>query len=617
MKRVAISGLGALLILLSLLAQSRGTVAALPGCSALPASATGLVAVLSTPARIDEAVANPQGEVVPPADRAPMGNLVAQWSACLAAGDVRGLLGLFSADGVRRLLSERAPLVGGPGGLQIRVQAVNDVVRLPDGRLAGRVVIDPSGSGSAAPMTLTMVIVRGADGAWRIDALVAPDSASGSVGTLTANGQVAPLLRRPIAPGPDTPVAAPGPTSPMRGGDPARSGNQPGPPPAAAPPEAWRAPTGWFSRAQPVVGRGLVIFGGFSLGGRLSVVEALDSGRGGVRWQTTAPVGWAEIPDTPALAGDLLFAPVQAPVSGVMAMVAWTGQPVWFAPFGFTSVTAPAADGDTVYVAGWGVRNPRAGGLDDSVGSVFALDQNTGRERWRFIDGARFGPLAVGREMVYVSSNRGLFALARTNGQKRWQARFAPLPAEAPVVIGDAVVLAGTDVTSGATGVFALDAATGALRWRVDLDASLSVGLGTAAADDTVYVAWWEAPTADSVGVPVLSAYSLSDGKERWVYRASVTQEELAAATGATITAPAITGDRVLFGVAVQAPSDTPATRASGVYAIDTASGQLSWQVAGLEVASAPVVVADTVYVMGGGPTTAGRGSSVIALRPG
>jgi outer membrane protein assembly factor BamB len=109
----------------------------------------------------------------------------------------------------------------------------------------------------------------------------------------------------------------------------------------------------------------------------------------------------------------------------------------------------------------------------------------------------------------------------------------------------------------------------------------------------------------------------LSDGKERWVYRASVTQEELAAATGATITAPAISGDRALFGVAVQAPGDTPATKTSGVYAINTDTGELSWQVSGLETASAPVVVAETVYVMGGGPTGAGRGSSVVALRPG
>lgn len=587
------------------------------GCGAPPASATGLVAVLSSPVRIDEAVANPQGEVVPPAERAPMGNLVAQWRSCLAAGDTRGLLGLFSADGVRRLLSERAPMVGGPGGLRITVQAVNDVVRLPDGRLAGRVVIDPSGAGSAAPMTLIMIIVQGGDGVWRIDALTAPDSSGSAPGTLTPAEQTTPLLRRPIAPGPDTPVAAPGPMSPMRSGDAARSGSQPGPAPADAPPEAWRAPTGWTSRAQPIVARGLVIFGGFSLGGRQSVVEALESSRGGVRWQTTTPVGWAEVPDTPALAGDLLFAPVQAPVSGVVALVAWTGQPVWFAPFGFTSVTAPAADGDSVYVAGWGVRNPRVRGQDDSVGSVFALDQKTGRERWRFIDSARFGPLAVGREMVYVSSNRGLFALARSNGQKHWQARFTPLPGESPVVIHDAVVFAGSDVTNGATGVFALDAATGGLRWRVELDASLSVGLGTAAADDTVYVTWWEAPTGDSVGVPVLSAFALADGKERWVYRAAVTQDDLAAATGATITAPAISGDRALFGVAVQAPAGTPATKVSGVYAIDTGSGQVSWQVPGLETASSPVVVAESVYVMGGGSTAAGRGTSVIALRPG
>ncbi|MCA9880069.1 MAG: PQQ-binding-like beta-propeller repeat protein, partial [Thermomicrobiales bacterium] len=184
-------------------------------------------------------------------------------------------------------------------------------------------------------------------------------------------------------------------------------------------------------------------------------------------------------------------------------------------------------------------------------------------------------------------------------------------------VIGDAVVFAGTDVTTGSTGVFALDAATGAMRWQVELDASLSVGLGTAAAHDTVYVTWWEAPTGTSVGVPALTAFALADGKQRWAYRAAVTQEELAAATGATITAPAIAGGSVLFGVAVQAPPDTPATEASGIYAIDADTGKPVWQVSGLQVASAPVVVNETVYIMGGGSTGEGRGSSVIALRPG
>ena len=604
-----------LLVLSASLAPWIVSVQAAARCGAPPASATGLVAVLSTPSRIDEAVTNPQGEVVPPAERAPMGALVAQWTDCLAAGDVRGMLGLFSANGVRRLLAEQAPMVGGPGGMQVTVQAVNEVVRLPDGRLAGRVVIDPSGAGAAAPMTLTMVIVQGSDGIWRIDALTAPDSA-GAPGEVLPGGQTAPLLRRPKATPPDTPVAAPGPMSPMRGGDPARSGSEPGPPPAIAPLETWRSPTGWFSRAQPVVGRGLVIFGGFSLGGRQAVVEALDSNRGGVRWQTTAPVGWAEVPDTPAQAGDLLFAPIQAPVSGIMALVAWTGQPVWFAPFGFTSLTAPAADGDSVYVAGWGVRNPRVRAYEESVGSVFALDQKTGRERWRFLADARFGPLAVGRDMVYIPSNHGLFAVSRSNGQEQWQASFTTLPGEAPVVSGDTVVLAGNDVTNGATGIYALDAASGAVRWRIDLDASLSVGLGTAATGDTVYVTWWEAPQGDSVGVPVLSAYALADGKERWTFRSSVTQEDLAAATGATITSPSISHGLALFGVAIQADQGTPAMKASGIYAIDVATGQPVWHVAGLQTASAPVVVAHTVYAMGGGATGVGRGSSLIALRP-
>src|SRR5918995_85337 len=150
------------------------------------------------------------------------------------------------------------------------------------------------------------------------------------------------LLRHPIAPGPGVPVHGPGLTVPMRGADVARTGIQLGPAPDNEPAERWRTPTGWHSDAQPVVARGLVFFGGFSLGERIPLLEAVDAATGAVRWQTTAPVAWAEISDSPALGGEILFAPIQAPVAGVLAVAATTGEPLWFSPFGFTSVTAPS-----------------------------------------------------------------------------------------------------------------------------------------------------------------------------------------------------------------------------------------------------------------------------------
>jgi outer membrane protein assembly factor BamB len=592
-----------------------------PRCPVRAVSPTTLVAVLREPVPEDPAADDPRGDPLPPGERVTIGELVATWSQCLASGDVPALLGLFTPDGISRLLGERSPYVGGPAGLEVSILAVSDVVRLPDDRVAARVVVDPSGSGAAAPESLTVVIEQDQNdpGLWRIDHLRSPQGPVGAAGPIDLDPEAPPraLLRHPIAPGPSVRIPAPGPTVPMRGADVARTGNQAGPAPAAPPAELWRAPTGWHSEAQPVAARGLIYFGGFSLGERTPLLEAVDAASGGVRWQTTAPVAWAEFPDSPALGGDILYAPVQAPIAGVLAVVAGTGEPLWFAPFGFTSVTAPAVDADAVYVAGWGVRNARDRVQNDASGAVFALDQRTGRERWRFLAPARFGPLAVGRDAIYVPSDRGLFAIDRASGSKRWQARFAPDAGQAPVVAADIVVFAGAEITSGKTGVFALDAATGALLWRVDLPAVAGARSGAAAGNGTVFVTWWDAPTDQpDAGMPTLRAYDLESGTERWVYRATEDASVPRPAGAGSVTAPVLVDNVVLFGVAIRVPAEGAGDAVDGLHAVDTATGALRWRgPATAPIRSAPAVLDGRIYAMGGlRPRGDASGGNLIAF---
>src|SRR3954447_21969903 len=418
-----------------------------PDCPVRHLSPADLIAVLREPAPEDPDAVDPRGDAVPPAERATVSDLVAAWQMCLASGDIPGVLGLFTADGIRRLLGKRSPFVGGPAGLRVSILAVSNVVRLRDGRVAARVDVDPSGTGVSAPESLVVVIQQDNDGSWRIDHLLAPSGQVAAAGPQDPYPDAPPraMLRHPIAPGPGVPAQAPGPSVPMRGSDVGRTGLQLGPVPSSEPDERWRAPTGWYSDVQPVVARGLVFFGGFSLGERTALLEAVDAATGGVRWQTTAPVAWAEFPDAPALGGDILFAPVQAPVAGVLAVAANTGDPLWFAPFGFTSVTAPAVDADAVYVAGWGVRNIYDRTKNDASGVIFALDQRTGRERWRYLAPVRFGPVAVGKDSVFVPSDHGLYAIDRTTGRKRWQARFTPDADETATIAGKAIVMAGQE----------------------------------------------------------------------------------------------------------------------------------------------------------------------------
>jgi outer membrane protein assembly factor BamB len=541
---------------------------------------------------------------VPPAERATINDLVATWQVCLASGDVPGVLGLFTADGIRRLFSERLPFLGGPAGLRVAILSVSQVERLRDGRIAARILVDPGGNGAASPESLHVIAEQSEDGLWRIDHLRAPEGPAGGAGVAERDPAAPPraLLRHPIAPGPGVPVQAPGLTVPMRGADVARTGIQFGPAPAVAPAERWRTPTGWHSDAQPVVARGLVFFGGFSVGERTPLLEAVDTVTGAVRWQTTAPVAWAEIPDSLALGGEILFAPVQAPVAGVLAVAAATGEALWFSPFGFTSVTAPAVDADAVYLAGWGVRNAWDRTQNDASGAVFALDQRTGRERWRFLSPARFGPVSVGQDTVYVPSDRGLFAIDRATGRKRWQARFSPGAGDTATVAGDIIVFAGSEITSGRTGVFALDAASGALRWRIDLPRAAGVRTGSAAANSLVFISWWDALEEDSAsGTPTLRAYDLASGQERWVFRANDAADARQVVGAGSLTSPVVVKDVVLFGVAVRTPAAGVGGNADGIYAVDTATGELRWQTASATpIRSAPAVLDGMIYAMGG-----------------
>ncbi len=575
-----------------------------PSCPVQPVAPGALAALLREPVPEDPDAEAPQGEPLAPSERATIGDVVATWSVCLASGDIPRLLGLFTADGIRRLLGERSPFVGGPAGLRVSILAVSDVMRLRDGRVAARVDVDPSGTGVSAPESLVVVIEQDSDGVWRIDHLLAPSGQVAAAGPQDPFPDAPPraMLRHPIAPGPGVPAQAPGPSVPMRGSDVARTGLQLGPAPASSPEERWRAPTGWYSDVQPVVARGLVFFGGFSLGARTAILEAVDAATGGIRWQTTAPVAWAEFPDAPALGGDILFAPVQAPVAGVLAVAANTGEPLWFAPMGFTSVTGPAVDADAVYVAGWGVRNIYDRTKNDASGVVFALDQRTGRERWRYLAPVRFGPVAVGKDSVFVPSDHGLYALDRATGRKRWQARFTPDPGETATIAGKAIVMAGQEITTGKSGIFALDTNSGALLWRIDMPVATGASAGLAAVNETIFVSWWEAsPDHSAEGAPTLHAYDRETGKERWVYRATGDQPADAVIGTGSVTAPVVVRDEVLFGVTVRTASSPGGEGAEGLYAVDAATGNLRWHAASsTSIRSAPAVLNGTIFAMGG-----------------
>lgn len=123
----------------------------------------------------------------------------------------------------------------------------------------------------------------------------------------------------------------------------------------------------------------------------------------------------------------------------------------------------PLVAGDTVYV-------------QDMLSNVYALDRATGALRWKHrFDAGTPGPngLALGYGRIYGSTDSVAFALSATTGRLEWQhllvgriETFVDIP---PVVANGLVYTATVGYTPGSRGaLYALDAHTGAVRWRFD-----------------------------------------------------------------------------------------------------------------------------------------------------
>jgi outer membrane protein assembly factor BamB len=120
---------------------------------------------------------------------------------------------------------------------------------------------------------------------------------------------------------------------------------------------------------------------------------------------------------------------------------------------GFFAST-PVADANTIY-------------LQDLDREVFALNRATGAVRWSHrYDARNDGPngLAVSSGRVYGETGDAVFALASENGRELWRRHIAN--AREPFVDAAPIVWDGIVFTSTIGTIYALDASTGAIRWR-------------------------------------------------------------------------------------------------------------------------------------------------------
>jgi outer membrane protein assembly factor BamB len=178
-------------------------------------------------------------------------------------------------------------------------------------------------------------------------------------------------------------------------------------------------------------------------------------------------------------------------------------------------ISSPVVVGGTVYVG-------------SSDGALYAIDQRSGTQRWKFTtQGPVHSSPAVAGGLVYVGSLDGnIYAVDAANGTERWkfatkgERRFTapgihgaiprtermPDPFDvflsSPTVVGSVVYIG-----SGDQHVYALDAATGALKWS--FAAGDVIHASPAVANGVVYIGSWDRN---------LYALDAVSGRERWRY---------------------------------------------------------------------------------------------------
>lgn len=165
------------------------------------------------------------------------------------------------------------------------------------------------------------------------------------------------------------------------------------------------------------------------------------------------------------------------------------------------SVPGPIAVGDSVVLVGTG------------NGRVLALSTATGERFWRrkFTGSATSGVVRRGNELFIASDHRlgRLYRLRLVDGEREWESEVggAPFP---PLPLGDRLYAA----TRGGD-VVALDARTGAERWRRSLDAPIGgapVAHGAALlvpAADTLL--WLDLETGERVAQLPMGAHASAD----------------------------------------------------------------------------------------------------------
>jgi outer membrane protein assembly factor BamB len=330
----------------------------------------------------------------------------------------------------------------------------------------------------------------------------------------------------------------------------------------------WRFQTGGMVQSSASVVEGVAYIG--SGDGNL---YALDASTGAERWRFAAA---RAITSSPAVARGTVY--VGSRDNQFYAVDARTGRLKWKLATGADAPLAWGFESGDLYTSSpvW-LEGVVVFGSGD--GNVYAVDADDGAVRWRFTTGGRVrSSPAISEGRVYVGSMDGtLYALSLADGRELWRfdteghaLRSGDFGFDRRTIQSSPAAADGRVFVGSRDGfLYAVDAASGRLLWRVDHQMSW-VNTSPAVAGDLVF--------AGSSDERFLQAVDVRTGKERW--RVGTERP--------VWSSPAIAEDLVYVG-----------DGSGSIYALDRTTGQERWRhKAGRRILSSPTL-ADGLLLIG------------------
>ncbi len=199
----------------------------------------------------------------------------------------------------------------------------------------------------------------------------------------------------------------------------------------------WKSASGVEGRLPPVLAGDRVLILGKGL-------AALDAADGKVLWAAADVV--SEVP--PALTADRIYVAARGGVLRCHGLR--DGATVWAKQTDFPSLGTPVASDDRLYLAG-GAR------------AFAAFDARRGARRWRWKLGAqaRFEPVMLGGNVLFVTLEGVLYGLNKHNGHLSFRASLPSRPASGPLLLGSAALVASHGTRAREALVVTLDGRTG------------------------------------------------------------------------------------------------------------------------------------------------------------